>query len=180
MPKRRSRPRASKAEFRGGGAARHWGDDPDNLNELRQGVRDQSRSNSDALERQALLEALNADDEILRGEMPFSPGSVLGVARRVPEWLRRLRRGPRPGAYTPVDPATQKPLHRFSFIPGQAPGPSRSVFGSEKGLQDWAQGVPEWIQRLRRGLDPLDKKYPPASRREYLKQGGVYGPHSAG
>jgi hypothetical protein len=83
MPERRSRPRASRAEFRGGGADRHWGD-------------------PDALERQALLEALNADEEILRGEMPLSPGSVLGVARRVPEWLRRLRRGltPKTGAST--------------------------------------------------------------------------------
>ena len=160
MPKRRSRPRASGAEFRGGGSARHWGDDPD------------------ALERQALPEALNADDEILRGEMPLSPGSALGVARRVPEWLRRLRRGQPPGASTAVDPATQKPLHPGSLIPGSLPSSTRgrSVFGTEKGLQDWAQGVPEWIQRLRRGLDPLDKKYPPVSRREYLKQGGVYGP----
>ncbi len=83
MPERRSRPRASGAEFRGGGAARHWGD-------------------PDALERQALLDALNADDEIVRGEMPLSPGSVLGVARRIPEWLRRLRRGltPKTGAST--------------------------------------------------------------------------------
>ena len=84
MPERRSRPRASGAEFRGGGSARHWGD-------------------PDALERQALLEALtSADDEMLRGEMPLSPGSVLGVARRVPEWLRRLRRGltPKTGAST--------------------------------------------------------------------------------
>ena len=83
MPERRSRPRASGAEFRGGGSARHWGD-------------------PDALERQALLDALNADEEIVRGEMPLSPGSALKVARRVPEWLRRLRRGltPKTGAST--------------------------------------------------------------------------------
>jgi hypothetical protein len=92
MPQRRSRSRASGAEFRGGGAARHWGDDPD------------------AMQRQALLEALTSD-EMLRGEMPLSPGSVLGVARRVPAWLRRLRRGltPKTGASTaPTENVLQK------------------------------------------------------------------------
>jgi hypothetical protein len=69
---------------RGGGAARHWGDPA-------------------ALERQAFLEALAAaDDEMLRGEMPLSPGSVLGLARRVPGWLQRLKRTltPQTGAST--------------------------------------------------------------------------------
>ena len=98
------------------------------------------------------------DEEVVRGEMPLSPGSLLGVARRVPDWLRRIRQTLMAPQARPSTARTGNVLQQTvlsddpSLVSRRAffTDPLQSIVDASRSLGELGgpEGVPRWSRRF--------------------------------